>query len=122
GPDSVAAPYLAAGLQLAGVEVDAADKAEKDRRLAAFRANEVASKPIGFYTWNDTLSRCFRFLRYFQEPFPATDLVVPLALSAALAEDKELLADYKKAMAFYARLTNPYRVRTVADLIDKDAA
>src|SRR5205085_8652858 len=58
GKDSVAAPFLAAGLELAGVQVEATDQTAKDRYLAEFQANEVASKPIGFYTWNKTLSDC----------------------------------------------------------------
>jgi hypothetical protein len=117
GKDSVAAPFLAAGLELAGVKREVNDTAAKDRFLADFRRNEVASKPIGFYTWNDTLSSCFRFLRFFQKEFVGEELTVPLALAAVLEGDQELLADYRKAVAFYARLTNPSLCLSLADAV-----
>ena len=116
GKDGVAAPYLAAGLELAGVKAEVADAAEKERLLKAFLADEVSSKPIGFYTWNDTLAACFRFLRFFQRPFGMDERPVALALAKVLDEDNALRADYGKAMAFYARLTNPYRKMTLLDL------
>lgn len=116
GKDGPAAAYLAAGLELAGVKVDVTDVAAKEGRLDAFLRNEVRSKPIGFYTWNETLAACFRFLRYFQAPFPEEQLPIAFTLAKAMEEDKALLADYRKAMAFYAKLTNPYRKLTIADL------
>ncbi len=116
GKDSPAAAYLAAGLELAGVSVEPADKAAKDRYLGAFRENEVASKPIGFYTWDETLSACFRFLRFFQQQFGPDDLTVPAALAGVLSGDPALLADYRKALDFYAHLTDPYICLSVADL------
>jgi hypothetical protein len=117
GKDSVAAPYLAAGLELAGVAVEPADRAARERFLSEFRADEVASKPIGFYTWNEDLSACFRFLRFFQREFGDKELAVPSALARVLAGDPALLADYRKAVDFYARLTNPYLCLSVADLV-----
>jgi hypothetical protein len=122
GKDSVAAPFLAAGLELAGVQVEAANASEKARLLGEFRGDEVSSKPIGFYTWNDTLGSCFRFLRFFQRLFGADQLAVPQALARALESDKALLAEYRKALSFYAKLTNPYHHKTVADLIDDGAS
>jgi hypothetical protein len=117
GKDSPAAPFLAAGLQLAGVKVEVADPAVRDRLLAEFQADEVASKPIGLYTWNDTLATCFRFLRFFQRQLAEPDLATVRALADALGHDKELLGDYRKAMTFYARLTNPLGCLSVADLV-----
>ncbi len=119
GKDSVAAPYLAAGLQLAGVPVEVADLQMKDQLLREFQDDEISSKPIGFYTWNETLSACFRFLRFFQKQFGAEQLKIPQALAEVLAQDPALLADYQKALGFYARLTNPYLCLTVADLVGR---
>jgi hypothetical protein len=116
GKDSPAAPFLAAGLELAGVKVEASDQSTKDRCLAEFNANEVASKPIGFYTWNKTLGRCFRFLRFFQRQWDESNLALIRALADAVGKNKALLANYQKAMHFYARLTNPYSCLTVADV------
>jgi len=69
GPDSPAAPFLAAGLEVAGERVSAKDVDAQRRFLQAFEGDELRSKPIGFYTWNPTLESCFRFLRYFQQTF-----------------------------------------------------
>jgi hypothetical protein len=115
-PNSPAAAYLAAGLELAGVTVPTADPKGKDQLLANFRADENRSKPIGFYTWNKKLESRFRFLRFFQKEFPGNDLATPEAIAQALAKDPVLLADYRKAIGFYARLTNPSACLSVADL------
>jgi hypothetical protein len=117
GSDSPAASFLAAVLELAGIEVDVIDKTTKDRLLAEFRANQVASKPIGVYTWNETLADCFRFLRFFQHTFDERNLDIPLALAAVLAGDESLNDDYTRAVDFYAKLTNPYTTLSVADLV-----
>jgi hypothetical protein len=123
GKASPAAPYLAAGLELAGAHVEPADSGKKEEYLSKFRADETASKPIGFYTWNENLSACFRFLRFFQREFGEDELNVPVALAEALAHDPALLADYQKAVRFYARLTNPLICLSAADLVGpKDAA
>jgi hypothetical protein len=119
GKSSPAAPFLAAGLELAGVKVECADETTKQQMLKRFESNEVASKPIGFYTWNETLSRCFRFLRFFQEKLGEPNLAQIRALAEAIGKDKELLADYQMAMSFYARLTNPYTCLTVADVVNQ---
>ena len=119
GKSSAAAPHLAAGLELAGVKLDVADSAEKDRLLAEFHANGAASKPIGFYTWSEQLGALFRFMRFFQRPFGeanAKELEIPQALAAVLASDKALLADYRQAIAFYAKLSNPNHSLSLADV------
>lgn len=116
GQDSPAAPFLAAGLELAGVRVAVANEEAKAFYLAEFRDNEIASKPIGFYTWNRELVDCFRFLRFFQKEFDAWDCGVPRALAAALASDEALRSDYRKLIDFYARLTNPYIARSLLDM------
>jgi hypothetical protein len=121
GRDSLAAPYLAAGLELARVAVEPANRQAKADALARFRADEFWSKPIGFYTWNERLADCFRFLRFFQVPFGPGELQIPKALAAALAQEPALLADYHKALAFYAHVTNPLDGLSVADLVGKPA-
>jgi hypothetical protein len=119
---SPAAPFLAAGLELAGVQVETANKAAKERWLKEFQGDEVASKAIGFYTWNSDLTACFRFLRFFQHEFGPTELEIPLALARALDGEIALKNDYDKVLAFYARLTDPYLCLAVADLYDLPAA
>jgi hypothetical protein len=119
GKNSPAAPYLAAGLQLAGVNFDVADQSAKESFLVAFRTNEAASKPIGFYTWNEDLEKLFRFMRFFQREFNPDrkeELAIVQALVAALADGKQLTADYQQAIDFYSRLTNPSLGLSLADL------
>jgi hypothetical protein len=119
GKESVAAPYLAAGLELHGIQVDVSNRTAKEGMLREFRGNEVASKPIGFYTWSEPLADCFRFLRFFQHEFEESEYDIPLALVQALGQDKALLADYQKVLGFYARLTNPYSCLSVADILGR---
>jgi hypothetical protein len=118
GPASPAAPFLAAALDLAGEKVEAADSAARDRLLQEFEANQALSRPISFYTWNETLKRCFRFLRFLQHEFTESELAVPVALARALADDPALLADYRKGVDFYNKLTNPATCLSVADILD----
>jgi hypothetical protein len=119
GKNSPAAAYLSAGLELAGVKIDIADQPARESLLADFRAEEAASKPIGFYTWNDELEKLFRFMRFFQHEFKPghkRDLEIVQALVAALTDDKQLAADYQQAVDFYSRLTNPGLCLSLADL------
>ena len=55
GPDGPAAPFLAAGLKIVNHDVPVRDTAARDDFIQKFQSNPVASKPISFYTWNDTL-------------------------------------------------------------------
>ena len=110
GPESEAAPFLAAGLQIAGVSVPVANTAEKDRLLADFESKPLRSKPLGFYNWSPELQQCYRFLKFFQHEFtiggdqlPA----VPRELAEVVSSNAELRADYEQAVSFFSRLTNP---------------
>jgi hypothetical protein len=117
GPSSVAAPFLAAGLELAGVSAAATDSARKEELLDEFRGDRTASKPIGFYTWNDKLKECFQFLRFFQHEFSVGDSEVVLAMAQVLEDDRELLEDVRNVNRFFGRLTNPMQCLSVADLV-----
>lgn len=111
--------WLSAALLLADGDETARAPAEVRRLRDDFLADESRSKPIGFYTWSDTLKSCFRFLRFLQGEFgpEPSDLAIPRALAAALARNESLLADYRRAVDFYARLTNPHIWLSVADLV-----
>lgn len=117
GPDSKAAPFLAAGLKLAKQDATATDTADRDRWLQKFMQDEVASKPISFYTWTETLQDCWRFMRFFQQRIRGTDPVAG-SIVAALASDAELLADCRKAVDFYSRLSNPPDGLSFVDLAE----
>ncbi|MFO0952050.1 MAG: hypothetical protein U0835_13045 [Isosphaeraceae bacterium] len=106
GPSSPASPFLAAGLELAGVKVPVNDEAGKRGYLNRFESNPVQAKPIGFYTWNARLETTFRFLRFFQQP---QSREVSQAISGLLRSDPELRKEYARGCGVYAGLTNPLK-------------
>jgi hypothetical protein len=120
GPESPAAPFLAAGLALVGEQTKLPPEAgqEKTAWLRAFEANQVLSKPISVYTWTKTLSDGYRFRHFFQQAFDRRDLTIPRAIAQAFGDDKDLLADYQRAVAFDSGLTNPPECLVVTDLLD----
>ena len=59
-----AASYLAAAGELGGVQ--RTRTAEAARVMREFLSNDLLSKPVGFYTWNDELGRIFRQDRLLQ--------------------------------------------------------
>jgi hypothetical protein len=117
GPASPASAYLAAGLSLAGETVTPASPDAAKSLREHFLANETEAKPIGFYTWSKTLEDCFRFLRYFQQPI--RDLSAAKTVIAALREDQAIRDDYRRAVEFYFKLTNPPAGPSILDLVAK---
>jgi hypothetical protein len=117
GPDGPAAAFLAAGLKLVRQDVPVRDTAGRDAWIQRFESNHVRSKPIAFYTWNDTLKDCWRFLRFFQTNLAGRDLAIAANILQAFESDDSILADYKKATDFYAKLTNPYASLSLVDII-----
>jgi hypothetical protein len=112
---SETAAYLAAGLELAGVKIEAKNPGLKAKFRAEFEQT-AGAKPISFYTWNDTLKQCWRFMKFFQLEFDAGHLGIPQTLAAVLAQDTGLRADYDRINAFYAKLTNPLICLSITDL------
>ncbi len=122
GPDSPAAPFLAAGLELAGVKIPVADEKAKEKYRQDFENSPLHSKPLGFYNWSPKLAECYRFLKYFQHPFLIAGQKfpqIPRELAAALQDDPQLRADYGRAVAFYSRLTNPPVALSLLDIHDE---
>jgi hypothetical protein len=115
GKDSPAAPFLAAGLELAGVKVDVANPALKESLLRAFEKDETASRPAGFYVWDKELTSAFRFMRFFQQRVDVRPEVAA-ALRRVLEQDAALRADYAKAVTYLARGTNRLTCRPLLDL------
>nr|AXL06669.1 hypothetical protein [uncultured bacterium] len=125
GPDSPAAPYLAAGSTLGGEETPAGDMTARDAWIKQFNDNPALAKPISFYTWSDPLKKCWAFMRFFQQDLDPKDpqqRAVITALSAALADDSALKADYESAAQFFGKLTNPLNRLTLADVIGVDVS
>ncbi len=114
-----AAADLGAALLLGGDDpgLSPALRTEADARMAAFDADPVVSRPIGFYTWLPELRQVWRQDRFLQnhqivrptvgDPLSDAELGKATALALALAADAELLDRYQGYLAVYAGLTNP---------------
>lgn len=89
-----------------------------------FLDNAQVSRPIGFYTWNDTLEEVFaqdRFLqnRQFAEEWETPDLTEFgrfAALAGVMQDATGLTQPYHTYLALYQGLTNPYAAYSVEDL------
>jgi hypothetical protein len=68
-----------------------------------FLGDPIKSKPLGFYTWTESLERVFRRDRFLQQK-----LCVEAAesIAAALSAEEPLGATYRHHLARIARLTN----------------
>jgi hypothetical protein len=87
-----------------------ATQAEGDLRVAAIQAGRLflddmeRSKPIGFYTWSEDLSRIFQRDRLSQKKL-YDEQWIPVV--KALRENKELNRAYLRHLLVPSRLTNP---------------
>ena len=103
--DRTALAILTAAAWLGGqqpqVSAEVADEAEKLQK--EFLANELRSKPLGFYTWSKELASVFQRDRMLQ-----TEIEAPTArpLAAALAHDEGLLKAYTTILTLNEKLTN----------------
>jgi hypothetical protein len=93
---------IAAAAHFGGL--DAPLSADAQRITATFLDNELACKPLGFYTWSDALRHIFQQDRLLQQKLELPDVK---ALTAALNADPRLKAAYGEYLDFVARLTNP---------------
>ncbi len=82
----------------------------------AFLADEVRSRPIGFYNWTKELQTLFRTQRFLAREFRANELATASALAQALRSDKKLLSDYTKFVGLFRKLTNPYACLSLEQL------
>ena len=124
GGEGPAAPFLAAGLDLAGEAAAIAPGLEGDKAswLKEFRADELRSKPVGHATWSPDLAAAFRFSRFFSRTFDRNEPAIPLALAGALDRDPGLRADYGRSLGLLARLTNPSRLGPIGDRTGRPVA
>jgi hypothetical protein len=104
-----AAAFLDAALHLAsGKALTTPSSGTPDQQmLEAFLADEVASRPIGFYNWNKELQTLYRTERFLAMEF-SDKPAVPEALAKALRSDPKLLGDYRKFVGLFRKLTNAY--------------
>ncbi len=110
----VCAALLTGGFLSAEEATRAPERAKELRR--DFEQDETQSKPVGFYTWNDELKRCFKFLRFLQQGFFEPERALANALAEAIASNEKASQQYARMLSFYAKLTNPYAALTLNDL------
>jgi hypothetical protein len=101
-----AAAVIHAACELGGVDVAApADLRQEAHRIVTdFLRDELASKPLGFYTWTAELAAIFRQDRFLQQPVDpcaADDLV------RALTQTSGAAATHAACLRLNSRLTNP---------------
>ena len=101
-----AAAILAAAARLDGQrpQVSAEVAAQAEELQKEFLANELRSKPLGFYTWSKELASIFQRDRMLQTEIKE-EAARPLA--AALARDEKLLMAYTSLLILTEKLTNP---------------
>lgn len=104
------APQIAAAARLGGLAVPLCPDGQ--HLLDTFLADELASKPLGFYTWTDSLRRIFRQDRMLQRELPPSEA---MALAAALQAVPSLFNGYGNYLGLVSKLTNPF-VATMRDL------
>jgi len=97
------APPIAAAARLGGMDVPLS--ADARRLTDAFLADELASKPLAFYSWSDPLRRIFQQDRLLQWELTPADAG---ALIAALDADPTLSVAYANYLDVVSRLTNPF--------------
>lgn len=120
--------FITAAASLGGgkVEEDPSVVELAERIKSDFLADELRSKPVGFYTWSDSLGQIFRQDRLLQQPF--VPLEQPRAqeriavLAEGLAGERERKA-YQAYHSFVQRITNPYppeyRDMTLSEPLDE---
>ena len=79
-------------------------------RAKTFLRDPVRSKPLGFYTWIESLERVFRRDRFLGEVLDRSDAA---ALAASIASDAQLRAEYVRRLRRVSRLTNPFAVSSL---------
>ncbi len=110
--ERTAASILTAAARLDGqrVQVSAEVANQADALQREFLADELRSKVLGFYTWNEQLARVFRRDRMLQTEIQEA---AARALATVLAGNDELLSAYTSHLRLAEQLTNPL---TRADL------
>lgn len=98
---------LTAAARLGGqrVQVSAEVANEVEALQREFLTDELRSKVLGFYTWNEELKRVFRRDRMLQTEIGE---VTARAFATVLSEKKELLSAYTSHLRLAEQLTSPF--------------
>lgn len=101
--------YAASALGGASVRTPERLQAIADREKLAFLADDVRSKPLGFWTGSDALREIFRQDRMLQTPLePGKDVE---AVARALKDDARARAAYESYLFLTEQLGGPFEVK-----------
>jgi hypothetical protein len=106
GNDRSAAAFLTAAAHLGGQQPQVGADVAHDAQVLqqSFLADELRSKPLGFYTWNQELMQVFQRDRMLQTPLNES---AARPLAAALARNQGLFMAYVASLTLNEKLTNP---------------
>ncbi len=85
------------------------------RAIQQFLTDEKRSKPIGFYTWSEQLSRIFQQDRMLQAELKDSAAIETLV--GALRADPAVRAAYDALLRLTSRLTNPFAAPDLRSLL-----
>ena len=105
--DRSAAALLTAAARLGGMQPQVGPEVARlaQQLQSSFLANELRSKPLGFYTWNQALVQVFQRDRMLQTPLEAPEA---RPLSMALSRNADLFKAYVASLSLNEKLTNPF--------------
>jgi hypothetical protein len=105
--ERTAASILTAAARLGGqqVQVSAEIETRAEALQREFLADELRSKVLGFYTWNEELARVFRRDRMLQTEVQEA---AARAIATVLSGNDELLSAYTSHLRLAEQLTNPF--------------
>jgi hypothetical protein len=101
-----AAAFLTAAAHLGGLQPQVGADVARDAQVLQqkFLGDELQSKPLGFYTWNQSLIQIFQRDRMLQTPL---DEPVARPLGQFLARNQSLYMAYIASLSLNEKLTNP---------------
>jgi hypothetical protein len=102
--DAAASVHAACGLGGLAVQVPESLRDRVGTLTDGFLRDDLASKPLGFYTWTPELSALFRQGRFLQQPLDARTAD---DLARALDHTPGASAAHDRCLRLNARLTNP---------------
>ena len=113
--------YAAALLGGIDVPIPTSRAKEIEQVKDQFLANELKSKPIGFYCWNQALKRIFQQDRLLQEPINLPHELE--SCTAAISSMQDAMQTYNSYLNMMCRLTNsfPPGVHGLSELIEEPA-
>jgi len=95
-------------LSLGGYDAKVSGKVKNIAKdsLKVFLSNELYSKPIGIYTWNDELKKIFQQDRYLQKPILAEKEIA--LMSRVVSKNEKTSAGYGSVLTLAERMNNPF--------------